>query len=150
MEKEKTYQDKLKKLNPKKAIEQSRKYFSEKAYGEKLRDYSSRIGTKVVYYSLLLYYAFKSPATPKKAKLTIAGALGYLILPVDLIPDFIPAVGFADDSAVIIYAVYQVLSHIDDEVKGQAKARLKKLFGDAVNLDELEDPTEKRDNSDNE
>jgi uncharacterized membrane protein YkvA (DUF1232 family) len=149
MNKEKSYQEKLKKLNPAKAIERSRKYFSEKAYGEKLRDYGSRIGTKIVYYSLLLYYAFKSPATPKKAKLTIVGALGYLILPLDVIPDFIPVVGFTDDSAVIVYAVYQVISHIDDEVKGQAKARLKKLFGDSINLEDLEDPEEKQDNSDN-
>ncbi|KHE67244.1 YkvA family protein [Halobacillus sp. BBL2006] len=149
MKKEKSYQEKLKKLNPAKAIERSRKYFSEKAYGEKLRDYGSRIGTKIVYYSLLLYYAFKSPATPKKAKLTIAGALGYLILPLDVIPDFIPVVGFTDDSAVIVYAVYQVISHIDDEVKGQAKARLKKLFGDSINLEGLEDPEEKQHNSDN-
>lgn len=141
MEKEKTYQDNLKKLNPKKAIERGRTHFSESEYVEKLRKYSRQIRTKIVYYSLLLYYAFKNPETPRKAKLTIAGALGYLILPVDLIPDFIPAVGFADDSAVIVYAVYQVISHIDDEVKAQAKARLVKIFGDAVGLRQLEDPT---------
>ncbi|WP_406945582.1 YkvA family protein [Halobacillus sp. SY10] len=143
MTKQKTYQDRLKNLDPRKAVERGRAYFSEKEYGEKLRTYSSRIGTKIVYYSLLLYYAFKSPDTPKKAKLTIAGALGYLILPVDVIPDFIPVVGFTDDSAVIIYAVYQVISHIDEHVKEQAKARLLKLFDGQVDLEELEDPVEK-------
>ncbi|GEN53669.1 YkvA family protein [Halobacillus faecis] len=143
MTKQKTYQDRLKKLDPRKAVERGRAYFSEKEYGEKLRTYSSRIGTKIVYYSLLLYYAFKSPDTPKKAKLTIAGALGYLILPVDVIPDFIPVVGFTDDSAVIIYAVYQVISHIDEHVKEQAQARLVKLFNGEVDLEELEDPVEK-------
>lgn len=143
MTKQKTYQDRLKNLDPRKAVERGRAYFSEKEYGEKLRTYSSRIGTKIVYYSLLLYYAFKSPDTPKKAKLTIAGALGYLILPVDVIPDFIPVVGFTDDSAVIIYAVYQVISHIDEHVKEQAKARLLKLFNGQVDLEELEDPVQK-------
>ncbi|REJ09167.1 YkvA family protein [Halobacillus trueperi] len=143
MTKQKTYQDRLKNLDPRKAVERGRAYFSEKEYGEKLRTYSSRIGTKIVYYSLLLYYAFKSPDTPKKAKLTIAGALGYLILPVDVIPDFIPVVGFTDDSAVIIYAVYQVISHIDEQVKEQAKARLLKLFNGQVDLEELEDPVQK-------
>ncbi|MGP4060668.1 YkvA family protein [Halobacillus sp. H74] len=145
MTKEKTYQEKLDNLNPKKAIARGRKYFSEKEFGKKLRKYSGQIGTKIVYYSLLLYYAFKSPETPKKAKLTIAGALGYLILPLDVIPDFIPAVGFADDSAVIIYAVYQVLSHIDEEVKGNAKTRMKKIFGDSVDLENLQDPLEEKD-----
>lgn len=142
MTEQKTYQDKLKKLDPRKAIERGRSHFTEKDYGEKLRQYGSRIGTKIAYYSLLLYYAFKSPNTPKKAKLTIAGALGYLILPLDVIPDFIPVVGFTDDSAVIIYAVYQVLSHIDEGVKGQAKAQLVKVFGDDVDLEALEDPKE--------
>ncbi|MYL50580.1 DUF1232 domain-containing protein [Halobacillus litoralis] len=145
MPKQKTYQDRLKNLDPRKAVERGRAYFSEKEYGEKLRTYSSRIGTKIVYYSLLLYYAFKSPDTPKKAKLTIAGALGYLILPVDVIPDFIPVVGFTDDSAVIIYAVYQVISHIDEQVKEQAKARLLKLFNGQVDVDDLEDPVQKED-----
>ncbi|MGR9047348.1 YkvA family protein [Halobacillus faecis] len=143
MNKQKTYQDRLKNLDPRKAVERGRAYFSEKEYGEKLRTYSSRIGTKIVYYSLLLYYAFKSPDTPKKAKLTIAGALGYLILPVDVIPDFIPVVGFTDDSAVIIYAVYQVISHIDEQVKEQAKARLLKIFNGQVDVEDLEDPVQK-------
>lgn len=147
MTEQKTYQDKLRKLDPRKAIERGRSHFTEKGYGEKLGQYGSKIGTKIVYYSLLLYYAFKSPNTPKKAKLTIAGALGYLILPLDVIPDFIPVVGFADDSAVIIYAVYQVLSHIDDEVKGQAKAQLVKIFGNEVDLEKLEEPTEESRNA---
>ncbi|MBN9654908.1 DUF1232 domain-containing protein [Halobacillus sp. GSS1] len=144
MTKQKTYQDRLKNLDPRKAVERGRAYFSEKEYGEKLRTYSSRIGTKIVYYSLLLYYAFKSPDTPKKAKLTIAGALGYLILPLDVIPDFIPVVGFTDDSAVIIYAVYQVISHIDDQVREQAKTRLLKIFNGQVDVDDLEAPVQKK------
>ncbi|RWZ58040.1 DUF1232 domain-containing protein [Halobacillus fulvus] len=135
---EKTYKDKLKNLDPRKAIEQGRAYFSEKELGKKLRNYGGKIGTKILYYSLLLYYAFKSPQTPKKAKLTIAGALGYLILPTDLIPDFIPVVGFADDASVIIYAVYQVISHIDETVKEQARAQLTKRFGEFVDDEKLE------------
>ncbi|SEH89614.1 Protein of unknown function [Halobacillus karajensis] len=139
MTKPKTYQDRLKNLNPRKAVERGRNHFSEKEYKEKLRQYGSRIGTKVVYYSLLLYYAFQHPETPKKAKWTIAGALGYLILPVDLIPDFIPVVGFTDDSVVIIYAVYQVISHVDDTVKAQAKEKLLKIFEGQVDIEELEE-----------
>lgn len=139
MEKQ-SYRDRLKKLNPSQAIAKSRTHFSEKAYGDKLRSYGGKMGTKVVYYSLLLYYAFRSPDTPKKAKMTIAGALGYLILPADVIPDIVPMVGFADDSAVIIYAVYQVWSHIDEQVKVKAKSRMKKLLGDDVDTDSLEDP----------
>lgn len=137
--KEQSYMERLKRLNPAKAVQRGRKHFSEKAYVEKIRQQSGRIGTKVVYYSLLLYYAFQSPNTPKKSKLTIAGALGYLILPTDVIPDFVPMVGFTDDSAVIIYAVYQVLSHIDEGVKVQAKQRMERLFGSSAQEFDLPD-----------
>ncbi|ELK48034.1 YkvA family protein [Halobacillus sp. ACCC02827] len=136
MKSTKSYKERLKQLNPKQAIEKGRAHFSEKEYGEKLRRYSGRLGAKVVYYSLLLYYAFRKPETPKKAKLTIMGALGYLILPVDLIPDFIPGVGLADDSAVIAYAISQIISHIDEEVERKAEQRVSRLFG--RDLDEEE------------
>ncbi|MCA0972056.1 DUF1232 domain-containing protein [Halobacillus litoralis] len=135
-----SYMERLKKLNPAKAVQIGRKHFSEKAYVEKVRKYGGRIGTKIVYYSLVLYYAFQNPNTPKKAKLTIAGALGYLILPTDVIPDFLPAIGFTDDSAVIIYALYQVLSQIDEPVKQQARERMVKIFGEGAEEIELPAP----------
>ncbi len=37
------------------------------------------------------------PTTPRSAKLALAGLLGYLLLPLDLIPDFVPVVGSLDD-----------------------------------------------------
>lgn len=97
----------------------------------KLGKYGARIGKKSMYYSLLLFYAAKSPAIPKSSKMIVLGALSYLVLPIDLIPDFIPVVGLADDAAVIAGAAYKIISHIDDEMKNKAKARLKKLFGNA-------------------
>lgn len=44
----------------------------------------------------------KDENTPGKHKMIIIGALGYFILPVDLIPDFIPVAGFTDDAAALI------------------------------------------------
>ncbi|ASK62563.1 hypothetical protein CFK37_10585 [Virgibacillus phasianinus] len=124
------YKDKLAKLDPAKAIKGSQKYFSENKFGAKMFKYSKILGTKLAYYSFLLFYTFKSQNTPKSAKLTIAGALGYLILPVDLIPDFIPLVGITDDSAVIVYAIYQIISHIDEPIKQKADEKMKKYFGE--------------------
>ncbi|MFC4025240.1 hypothetical protein ACFOUV_15700 [Oceanobacillus longus] len=43
---------------------------------------------------------------------------------------YLPVVRFRDDLAIIIYAVYKVISHIDDDVKGQAHERMKKIFGE--------------------
>lgn len=124
------YKDKLAKLDPAKAIKGSQKYFTESKFGEKMLNYAKVLGTKIAYYSFLLFYAFKSPNTPKSAKLTIAGALGYLILPIDVVPDFIPLVGLTDDAAVIVYAVYRIISHIDEPIKQKADEKMRKFFGE--------------------
>ena len=101
----------------------------EQRFWGKLVKFGKAIGEKTVYYSLLLYYTVKNPAIPKSTKLIIIGALSYLIFPVDLIPDFIPVVGFADDGAVIAAAVYKVYSHIDEPIKFIAKEKTEKIFG---------------------
>lgn len=95
----------------------------------KLKKYAGRIGEKTAYYSLLLFYATKSPNVPRSAKLIVLGALMYLVFPIDLIPDFIPVIGVADDATVIAGAVYKIFTHIDDEIREKAKARVSKIFG---------------------
>ena len=61
------------------------------------------------------------------------GALGYFILPIDLIPDFIPVVGYADDLTALYVALRKVTSYIDNEIISQARDRLTGWFG---NVDE--------------
>src|SRR5690625_4014789 len=124
------YKNQLAKLEPEKEITRHRKHFSMQKFTEKFLKYAKKMGIKLSYYSLLLFYAFQSPHTPKKDRLTIAGALGYLILPVDVIPDFIPVIGFADDLAIIIYAVSRIIGNIDEGIKGQAHMRMQKFFGE--------------------
>ncbi|MBM7553480.1 YkvA family protein [Thalassobacillus pellis] len=147
---EKRYRDKLKNFNPEKAIETGRKYFSENKFSDKMWQYAKRIGTKIAYYSFLLYYTFKSPDTPKKDKLTIAGALGYLIFPADFIPDFIPFVGFADDSMAIIYAIYRVMSSINEPIKKQAHVAMEKYFGENYQQTDIDEQFKPRDEDDHE
>jgi uncharacterized membrane protein YkvA (DUF1232 family) len=50
---------------------------------------------------LLLYYGLTDPRTPAYAVLPALAALLYLVSPVDLIPDFIPGVGFLDDLVIV-------------------------------------------------
>ena len=49
----------------------------------------------------------------RQAYLTIAGALAYVVLPIDIIPDFIPGVGFIDD----VFVVGFVMKSLDDEIE---------------------------------
>ncbi|WP_174616071.1 YkvA family protein [Virgibacillus ihumii] len=134
MSKENDYNKQLENFDSAEAIKGKEKHFSENKYVAKLFKYAKKMGVKISYYSLLLFYGFKSPNTPKSTKVTIAGALGYLVLPIDVVPDFIPLIGFADDTMVMIYALYKIKAYIDESIKQQAHERMKKIFGE--NYDE--------------
>lgn len=103
----------------------------------KLQHYGRDIGLTVLYNVLQLWYVLQKPEVPAKNKAVIMGALGYLITPLDFIPDLTPILGYNDDAAAILFALYMVRQYVDDEVKTQAKARLAKIFSeDAVkNID---------------
>ena len=58
-----------------------------------------------------LISALDNPATPTKMKALIIGAIGYILLPLDLIPDVMPAVGYTDDLASAAGVVAAVAAH---------------------------------------
>ena len=112
--------------------------YSESGLWDKIRKNIAKIGVKVIYQALLLYYVAQSPNCPAKIKAGIIGALGYLISPIDLIPDIMPGIGYADDAAAIATAVALAQIYITDEIKEQAKAKIADLLGEDVlaNLDD--------------
>ncbi|MEH7228298.1 YkvA family protein [Bacillus safensis] len=114
----------------KELLKHSKKHFNDHAFWEKLKKTAQKAGVSLVYAVLLLYYTLQKPEVPVKAKTLIIGALGYFILPLDLIPDTLIGVGYTDDLGAITYALFQVAMYIDDEVKGKAKGRLSKWFGE--------------------
>ena len=99
-------------------------------FWKKLRRTLRRLGAKATYYALILYYAMQDPQVSRKDKGLIIGALGYFLLPVDLIPDFLPGVGYTDDIAALAYAVYKVWHCITPLVKSQAEEKVYEWFGD--------------------
>lgn len=103
----------------------------------KLQHYGRDIGLTVLYNVLQLWYVLQKPEVPAKNKAVIMGALGYLITPLDFIPDLTPILGYNDDAAAILFALYMVRQYVDDEVKAQAKACLAKIFSEVAvkNLD---------------
>ena len=130
MSNKKDYEELLHTMDAEKVTQNMDKHYSDNRFWSKLKKFGKLAGEKTVYYSLLLYYTAKDPAVPKSSKMIIVGALSYLIFPVDLIPDFIPVVGLADDATVIAAAVYKVVQHIDDDIKNKAKAKLDGIFGE--------------------
>lgn len=109
------------------SIKSSAKYFNASTFVSKITKSVKYLSTETIYYSFLLFEAFQSRKVSQADALIIVGALGYLILPVDLIPDFIPVVGFADDAALIVKAVSKIHTSIDEEVKSLATKRMNNL-----------------------
>ena len=106
------------------------KHYNENELWDKLQRFAKKAGIKVTYAALLLYYVLKNPATSSKDRAKIIGALGYFILPIDLIPDFIPIAGYTDDLAALTWGIYCVIKSITPEVKANAAAKLHEWFGD--------------------
>lgn len=113
-----------------KDIEKYQDYYSEPQFWDKAKSVARQAGIKVIYAALVLYYALQNPAISMKDKSMILGALGYFILPVDLIPDFLPALGFTDDLAALVIVYNKVSKAITPEVKSKAKVKLTSWFGD--------------------
>jgi uncharacterized membrane protein YkvA (DUF1232 family) len=104
--------------------------YSESNFWEKLTGFAKVAGSEVVEKALWLYYAYKSPETPIKAKAIILGALGYFISPIDAIPDILPVIGYSDDLGVLVAAVAAVAMYISPEIKSQASSKMNDWFGD--------------------
>lgn len=104
--------------------------FSQKDFVEKISRIAKRAGAKLVYAALLLFYTLQSDKIGTKDKAIIVGALGYMISPIDVIPDAIPIAGLTDDLAVLIYVLKKIWVDVDPEVKERAKERLNKWFDD--------------------
>jgi len=102
--------------------------YNEERYWDKLKNFAKTAGWEIVEKSLWLYYAAQKPETPMWAKTVIYSALGYFVLPTDLIPDMIPAVGFADDLGALTIAIASIAAYIDANVKIQAQQKLKDWF----------------------
>lgn len=104
--------------------------FSQSDFVEKISRVAKRAGSKLVYAALILFYTLQSNKISVKDKAIILGALGYLISPLDVVPDAIPIVGLGDDLAVLVYVLKLVWTDIDPEVQERARKKLTQWFDD--------------------
>lgn len=72
-----------------------------------------------------LYLAYKDPRVPWYAKVFIAVIVGYALSPIDLIPDFIPVLGYLDDLIVIPAGISLSLKMIPKEVLEECREKAK-------------------------
>lgn len=84
----------------------------------------ARIWDKV----LFLWEKVKSPEIPMRLKLTIIGALLYLILPADIIPDAIPGIGLIDDVSVLLMVFNEVSKFLVPKAIEKAKEKIQESY----------------------
>lgn len=84
----------------------------------------------VVYPLFLLQAVLRTDTTPVAHKVFIVSALAYFFLRTDVIPDFLPVIGYTDDIAVLLGAISTVSRNVTPEVEAEAKADFDLYFTD--------------------
>ena len=112
--------------------------FSPSDFVDKVARVAKRAGAKLVYAALMLYYTLQSDKVSTTDKALIVGALGYMISPLDAVPDAIPIIGLTDDLTVLVFVLKKVWGNVEDEIKDKARQRLTKWF-DEDEIKEIDD-----------
>lgn len=112
--------------------------FTQSEFFDKISRIAKRAGAKLVYVALVLFYTMQSNQVSLKDKAIIIGALGYLISPLDAVPDAVPIVGLSDDLAVLLFVFDKVLVNVSDDVRQRATDKLHQWF-DSDEIDEMDD-----------
>lgn len=85
--------------------------------------FAGRMHREYRYYKALL----EDPRTPNTAKWLISGGVGYLLLPFDLIPDFIPIIGKVDDMLIAPALIGLGMKLVPEKVKNEDRGRSRRI-----------------------
>ncbi|TAG10803.1 MAG: DUF1232 domain-containing protein [Verrucomicrobia bacterium] len=110
-------------------IRKAERAYSEPRLWKKITSVLGFLGRKTILMVLTLFYCLQDKDTPTWAKGVIIGALGYLIFPLDMIPDIIPGAGYGDDWGALVAALGTVAAYIKSEHKDKARMKADILLG---------------------
>jgi uncharacterized membrane protein YkvA (DUF1232 family) len=94
-----------------------------------LKKFLERLGRAAVTKALTVYYLAVDDTIPLDVRLAAGGALAYLALPLDLVPDFILPYGLFDDVAALTYFINTYSAYISNKHRELAKKTCDELFG---------------------
>jgi uncharacterized membrane protein YkvA (DUF1232 family) len=77
-----------------------------------------------------LYLAYKRKDVSILAKILIFMAIGYALSPIDLIPDFIPIIGYLDDLLIVPFLIFLSMKLIPKEIMDECREEAKDLWKD--------------------
>ena len=113
-----------------KELQKYEQHYNESSFLDKVTKYGKLIGITALYKAVQLWFVLQKPDVPAGTKAVIMGALGYLIAPLDFLPDLLPVLGYTDDIVAITFALIKVQGYIDEEVERKSKKLLTKIFGE--------------------
>jgi uncharacterized membrane protein YkvA (DUF1232 family) len=96
-----------------------------RSFWKKLR----RLAARLLFAEDLIaaHYCAFDRQTPLRVKAALVGALAYFVLPMDVIPDVLPVIGYTDDAAVLAAAIKLVASHITPDHREAARRTLARM-----------------------
>lgn len=78
--------------------------------------------------SFALYLAARHPETPWYAKVLVTGIIAYAFSPLDLIPDFVPILGYLDDLILLPIFIALAIKVVPDSVLKECRERARETF----------------------
>ena len=105
--------------------------YSDDKYWAKLKSSVQRLPADMkllIEKALILYYCAKDRNVPTHVKAVIIGALGYLIVPFDVVPDMMPILGLLDDLAVLLVAYRYIEEYLTSAHRESARVKMDTLF----------------------
>ena len=87
-----------------------------------------RAGRTIAKPALEAFEMILDPYTPPQARVSLIAALTYLIMPIDLMPDFIPVAGFSDDLVALTAVISLWSQYITPEIRNRARRKLDTWF----------------------
>ena len=113
-----------------KELQKYEQHYNDSSFLDKITKYGKLIGINALYKAVQLWFVLQKPDVPASTKAIIMGALGYLIAPLDFLPDLMPVLGYTDDFVAITFALIKVQGYIDEEVERKSKNLVAKIFGE--------------------
>jgi len=116
---------------PIKKLEETKQYgeyYDDNRFWKKVKRIARKSGRTVLRPVLLLYYLMQDSNVSIKDKAYIIGALGYFVLPIDVLPDFIVGLGFTDDLAIVGLLLKHLQNCITPEIEERVNQKINELL----------------------
>ncbi len=90
----------------------------------KLKQWADHLKSETV----TLYFAARDPRTPLHARLVVAAIVAYALSPIDLIPDFVPVLGYVDDLILIPIGIALAVRLIPEPILAECRERAQEAY----------------------